>query len=85
MLNKLLQGVVVYMYLPSVSSEVSSGNKDCPKYAVYEGCVWKPRTCFEIWKKQSFIALCWLRPFPYGKFKPATVKTGNVHFKFPKN
>jgi hypothetical protein len=26
---------------PSVSSEVSSGNKDFPKYAVYEGCVWK--------------------------------------------
>jgi hypothetical protein len=33
---------------PSVSSEVSSGNKDFPKYAVYEGCVWKSRTCFEI-------------------------------------
>ncbi len=33
---------------PSVSSEVSTGNKDFPKYAVYEGCVWKPRTCFEI-------------------------------------
>lgn len=33
---------------PSVSSEVSSGNKDFPKYAVYEGCVWKSRTYFEI-------------------------------------
>jgi hypothetical protein len=33
---------------PSVSSEVSSGNKDFSKYAVYEGCVWKSRTYFEI-------------------------------------
>jgi hypothetical protein len=35
-------------------------------------------------KETELIALCWLRPFPYGKFKPATVKTGNVQLSSPK-